>query len=58
MDGATVKRTVELTTTSFVYTSAMQTTDFGAPVTSLTWRVAQRSATFGLGPRETFSGPV
>lgn len=59
MDGATVKRTVTLTaTTTFLYTVAMQTTDFGAPVTTLTWRVAQRSTTFGYGPNAVFSGPV
>lgn len=44
--------------TAWVYTAAMQTADFGAPVTSLRWRVAQVSAAFGPGPFAESSGAV
>ena len=44
--------------TTWVYTAAMQTADFGAPVTSLRWRVAQVSAAFGPGPFAESSGAV
>jgi hypothetical protein len=44
-----VRSVLGLTTPSFLYTAAMQTADFGAPVTSLRWRVAQKSASFGRG---------
>lgn len=48
--GSTVKRSAEVdSTTMFTYTEAMQIADFGAPVTSLRWRVAQISAAYGVG---------
>ncbi|MEG1028783.1 MAG: phage tail protein, partial [Brevundimonas sp.] len=56
--GTVIVRTVDLTTPAFTYTAAMQTADFGAPVTSLRWRVAQVSAVVGNGPFAESSGPV
>jgi hypothetical protein len=56
--GGAVVRTEALTSPSFVYTAAMQTADFGAPVTSLAWRVAQVSAIYGDGAFAESSGPV
>lgn len=56
--GGTVKRSVNLSAPSFNYTAAMQTADFGAPVTSLAYRVAQVSAIYGNGPFAARSGPV
>lgn len=48
--GTTVLRTVTgLTTPAYTYSSALQTTDFGSPQTSLKWRVYQMSATYGRG---------
>lgn len=53
LSGSTVLRGVDLTAaTSWSYSSAQQTTDFGAPVTSFTWRVAQYGQ-LGLGPWTT-----
>lgn len=49
MDGATVVRTLTSSTTSVVYTSAQQTTDFGGPVSEVTVRVYQLSAIVGRG---------
>lgn len=51
MDGATVKRTVTgLTSPTYTYASADQTTDFGAPLTSApTFRVYQVSDAVGRG---------
>lgn len=50
LDGSTVKRTVDLGVgvTSWTYTTAMMTADFGGLVTSVTWRVAQQGQ-LGLG---------
>lgn len=48
--GTTPRRTVEVNDlTEWTYTAAMQTADFGAPVSSLRWRVAQISAAYGAG---------
>jgi hypothetical protein len=50
MNGGTVVRTVTgLTSPSYTYSSANQTTDFGAPQTSLSWRVYQVSDAVGRG---------
>lgn len=49
MDGDTVVRTLTSSTTSVVYTAAQQTSDFGAPVPSVTVRVYQLSAIVGRG---------
>ena len=49
MDGATVKRTINSATQSATYTAADQTTDFGAPQSSVTVRIYQMSATVGRG---------
>lgn len=47
---ATVVRSASPTATAFTYTAAMQTTDFGSPVTSLSWQVAQWNGSWGAGP--------
>lgn len=50
MDGATVKRTVTgLTSPSYTYSSASQVADFGAPQTSISFRVYQVSDAVGRG---------
>lgn len=49
MSGSTVKRTIAATSQSAVYTSAMQTTDFGAAQTTITVNIYQLSATVGRG---------
>ena len=57
--GTVVEREVNLTGVAlYVYTAAQQTADFGAPVSSLRWRVAQISASVGVGPFAESSGPV
>jgi hypothetical protein len=49
LDGATVKRTLAVTTPATTYTAAQQTADFGAPQPSLSVRIYQLSATRGRG---------
>jgi hypothetical protein len=49
MSGATVVRTQTVDSTSYRYSAADQTADFGGVLTSLTVKVAQVSSTFGLG---------
>jgi len=49
MSGATVVRTITATTESATYTAAQQTTDFGAPQSSVTMNVYQLSETRGRG---------
>ena len=50
LNGAAVVRTITgLTGASVAYTAAQQTTDFGAPQTSLSWRVYQISDAVGRG---------
>ena len=49
MDGATVKRTIEVDSPTTTYTAAEQVADFGAPQVSVTVRVHQLSATYGRG---------
>ena len=56
--GGVVKRSVTLSEPSFDYTAAMQTADFGAPVSTLRWRVAQIGTVFGVGIFAESSGPV
>jgi hypothetical protein len=58
MDGSSVARTVNPTEPFFTYTVAMQTADFGGPVSDLEWRVAQVSAVYGNGIFSTWDGPV
>ena len=56
--GTVVVREVALSAPEFVYTAAMQTADFGAPVENLRWRVAQVSAVVGDGIFAESDGPV
>lgn len=56
--GGALRREVALSTPGFTYTVAMQTADFGAPVTTLRWQVAQVSTAFGPGPFAESNGPV
>ena len=57
--GTATVRTVEVSdATSFVYTVAMQTADFGGPVSSLRWRVAQISASYGFGTFANWQGAI
>lgn len=48
-DGVTVKKTYQTTGQVFTYTSAMQTSDFGAPQSTLKGGIAQYSQTYGAG---------
>ena len=56
--GTVVVRQVALSAPEFTYTAAMQIADFGAPVSSLRWRVAQVSAVVGDGIFAESDGPV
>ena len=47
--GGSVLRAVDLDTTAYLYTAAMQTADFGAPVWNVPMRVTQLSAIYGDG---------
>jgi len=50
IDGTTILRTIEIAeSTTTTYTSAQQTTDFGASVTTLDFEVYQISESFGRG---------
>ncbi|RGP57082.1 phage tail protein [Pseudomonas abyssi] len=49
MDGANVVRTIETATEAFSYSAADQTTDFGSPQSSITFRIYQLSETVGRG---------
>lgn len=52
LDGATRKRTLQVATTSALYTAAQQTTDWGAPLVpgqSIAIRIYQLSALIGRG---------
>ncbi len=44
LDGATVKRSLTVATPVFTYTTAMQSTDFGGPVSRLSVRITQIGA--------------
>lgn len=48
-DGVTVKKTYLTTSYVFTYTSAMQTSDFGSPQSSLKAAIAQYSQAYGVG---------
>jgi hypothetical protein len=48
-NGTTLLRTVDTTVPGATYTTAQQTTDFGSPPSSFTYKVAQKSAVYGLG---------
>lgn len=56
--GTSTVRQVEVTTPEFIYTAAMQAADFGGPVSSLRWRVAQISAAYGAGTFATVNSVV
>lgn len=49
LSGATVKRTISVTSTSWSYSSADQTTDFGSAQASIKFRLYQLSANVGRG---------
>ncbi|MBD9573719.1 hypothetical protein IB260_00220 [Pseudomonas sp. PDM23] len=49
MQGSTVKRTISATSPAWSYSAANQTTDFGSPQSSITFRIYQLSATAGRG---------
>jgi hypothetical protein len=56
LDGATVKRVLNTTTTSAVYAAADQTADWGAPLApgdTLDVRISQLSALVGRGAPKT-----
>lgn len=49
ISGATVKRTIAASSAAWAYSTADQTTDFGAPQSSITFRIYQLSGTVGRG---------
>lgn len=49
MSGSTVARTISAITPTFSYSAADQTTDFGSPQASITFRIYQLSGTVGRG---------
>lgn len=49
MSGSTVKRTIAVTSPSFAYSAANQTTDFGSAQSSITFRIYQLSELVGRG---------
>ncbi len=49
MNGATVERTISVTTNQASYTAAQQTTDFGSTQSSVTVKIYQMSAVVGRG---------
>lgn len=49
MSGSTVKRTIAVTSPSFTYSAANQTTDFGSAQSSITFRIYQLSELVGRG---------
>ncbi|MGF1619623.1 MAG: glycoside hydrolase TIM-barrel-like domain-containing protein [Rhodomicrobiaceae bacterium] len=51
LDGAAVKRTLASNLPAVIYTTAQQTSDWGAPQASYTVRVYQKSASYGRGER-------
>lgn len=53
MSGSTVKRTISVSSPTWTYSAANQTTDFGSAQAAITFRIFQISATVGRGyPRE------
>ena len=49
LDGPDVVRSIDLTTSFYLYTAAQQTMDFGAPTTDFSVQIAQLSAAIGAG---------
>jgi hypothetical protein len=49
MSGSTVVRTITASTAAFAYSAADQTTDFGSPQSSITFRIYQLSEAVGRG---------
>lgn len=49
MDGATVRRTIAVSSPAFTYSAADQTTDFGSEQSSIALRIYQLSAVVGRG---------
>lgn len=49
MDGSSVVRTITVSAAAFSYSAAEQTTDFGSPQASITFRIYQLSAVVGRG---------
>jgi hypothetical protein len=49
LNGSTIVRTIAVTNPAAIYTAAQQTTDFGAPQSSVALSVYQLSATVGHG---------
>lgn len=49
MQGATVKRTISVTSSAWSYSAADQTSDFGSPQSSITFRLYQLSSVVGRG---------
>ena len=49
MSGSTVKRTISVSTPTFSYSAADQTTDFGSVQASITFRIYQLSEIVGRG---------
>ncbi len=47
--GVTLKRTIDVTSPAASYSAAQQTTDFGAPPSSFTFKIAQKSPVYGPG---------
>ncbi len=53
MDGVTVRRAVEVVSPEWLYPAALETADFGAPVSAITIRVAQGGAGVPWGVART-----
>jgi hypothetical protein len=51
LDGAAVKRTLASNLPAVIYTTAQQTSDWGAPQASYAVRIYQKSASYGRGER-------
>lgn len=49
MSGSTVKRTISVASPAWAYSAANQTTDFGSPQSSITFRIFQMSNIVGRG---------
>lgn len=58
LDGATVKRSFDVSTTSAIYPAASEIADFGAARASVTFRVAQLSSVVGAGTFATAACPL
>ncbi|MCY1359946.1 hypothetical protein D9M69_465510 [compost metagenome] len=49
MSGASVKRTISVSSPAFAYTAADQVTDFGSAQSTITFRIYQLSEVVGRG---------